>query len=442
MTTQSRRQSGARLTCVVTFALIAGSVSQAAAQAARTNPLRSAPHPVAKDPSPVQQAQYTRHEPSLARTPTRPHMATASQPARLAPPGSAQGTRVSRSPQRGFVPRHQLVSDTQWDQDDVFLDPQVSPQPEVVHPGYMSGEDMFGLTDEYSDSGCCGQVVDTCGDCGACGTCLVGCPTSLLDYFQFFAGVQGFTAPLNRGQTASFGFHYGVNWAAPVPCMPNQPIGMQVGYRGVSANYSGASFTEDSRNQTFLTAGLFRRVDWGLQGGVVIDFLSDEWYYDKLNLTQLRGELSWMFPQSHELGVWFSAGTKTNVIEPIMRVRGQRVTLMEEYEATDLLAFFYRRRFDAVGGGHGRLFAGFSGNGEGLIGADFSLPLTENWALQSGFTYLIPKDGDNRVAFLEEAWNVGMTLVWYPGQRKSVGNDYFRPLFDVADNGNFIVRRL
>ena len=34
-----------------------------------------------------------------------------------------------------------------------------------------------------------------------------------------------------------------------------------------------------------------------------------------------------------------------------------------------------------------------------------------------------------------QAWNVGITLVWYPGQRKSIGNDYFRPLFDVADNG-------
>ena len=84
--------------------------------------------------------------------------------------------------------------------------------------------------------------------------------------------------------------------------------------------------------------------------------------------------------------------------------------------------------------------AGFTGNGEGLIGADFKVPLTVSWALQGEFTYLIPKDGSNRQAHLQEAWNVGISLVWYPGVRKAVGNDYFRPLFDVADNGTFIVR--
>ena len=66
---------------------------------------------------------------------------------------------------------------------------------------------------------------------------------------------------------------------------------MQVGYRGVSSHYSGASFAEDSRDQGFLTAGLFRRVDWGLQGGAVVDILFDDWYYNSLTLTQLRGEL-------------------------------------------------------------------------------------------------------------------------------------------------------
>ena len=264
----------------------------------------------------------------------------------------------------------------------------------------------------------------------------------VLNNFEFFAGVEGFTAPLNRGETGSFGFHYGANWAAPVPCIPNQPFGMQVGYRGVSANYSGASFTEDSREQSFITAGLFRRVDWGLQGGVVVDFLSDKWYYDDLSLTQIRGELSWVYPQCHELGFWFASGSKSNTAESITVVNNRRQSAIEEYESTDLFAFFYRRRFEAVGGGYGRLFAGFTGGSEGLIGGDFALPLTESWALRTGFTYLIPENGNNRVGYLEEAWNVGITLVWYPGCRKATGNDYFRPLFDVADNSNFIVRML
>ncbi len=168
--------------------------------------------------------------------------------------------------------------------------------------------------------------------------------------------------------------------------------------------------------------------------------LSDEWYYDKLELTQLRGEVSWVYPQCHELGFWFSSGLKTNSVESALLVNGTRQGVIEEYEPTDLMAFFYRRRFDEIGGGYGRVFAGFTGSSEGLIGADFKLPLTASLALQSEFTYLIPKDGNNRIAHLEEAWNVGITLIWYPGCRKAVGVDYFRPLFDVADNGDFIVR--
>ena len=215
-----------------------------------------------------------------------------------------------------------------------------------------------------------------------------------------FAGTQGFTGPLNRGETGSFGFHYGANWGVPIPCMMNQPIGIQIGYRGVSSNLSGAAFTEDSRHQSFITAGLFRRVDWGLQGGVVVDILSDKWYYDDLSLTQLRGELSWLFPQCHELGVFFTASSKTNDVASTIWVNNQQRTVIEEYEATDLIAFFYRRRFEAVGGGYGRLFAGATGNSGGLVGGDFDLPMTENWALKTGFTYLIPQDGNNRVAYL------------------------------------------
>jgi hypothetical protein len=220
----------------------------------------------------------------------------------------------------------------------------------------------------------------------------------------------------------------------------NQPVGIQLGYRGVSSNLSGGSFSEDSRHQSFITAGLFRRVDWGLQGGLVVDILSDKWYYDDLSLTQLRGELSWLFPQCHELGVFFTASSKTNTVASTIWVNNQQRTLIEEYEATDLIAFFYRRRFEAVGGGYGRLFAGVTGNSGGLVGGDFDLPMTENWALKTGFTYLIPQDGNNRVAVSDEAWNVSISMVWYPGRRKAVGNDYFRPLFDVADNGIFIPR--
>ncbi len=449
---------------------------EAAAQTAPSNPLRPARRAVV-EPASVQQAVAIQPVRAAART----------GEVRRAGVGAPQDefqsvykpvsygkrvTRASRPAKRvasrstpGFVPLHArtVYAQTQYSQTPTEVLERPVPEQSVLEPSYSSGDPNGIMMEslpgegEFMGSGYGGAASDcdgcaecggrgdcgncgSCGGCGGCGGCLIPCPNWRFDNFEFFGGVQGFTAPLNRGETGSFGFHYGANWAVPVPCVPNRPIGMQLGYRGISSNYSGASFSEDSRNQGFFTAGLFRRVDWGLQGGLVVDVLTDDWYYDTLELTQLRGELSWVYPQHHELGFWFTTATKNNDVQSALVVNGQRSLLIETYEATDLLAFFYRRRFEEVGGGYGRLFAGFTGSSEGLIGADFKLPLMPSVALQTEFTYLVPKDGSNRVAHLQEAWNVGISLVWYPGRRKAVGKDYFRPLFDVADNGNFIVR--
>ena len=41
---------------------------------------------------------------------------------------------------------------------------------------------------------------------------------------------------------------------------------------------------------------------------------------------------------------------------------------------------------------------------------------------------------------INEAWNVSMNLIWYPGRTAVSGaRSIYRPLFDVADNGTFLV---
>jgi len=442
-----RWPSGLRAVCLGVISVTIGLSSPLAAQTVPNNPLRAPQVPPVVEPTHVQPAAAAEpirlaiHSQASAAAPVvaeRPALGrAAAQPAAF-----SYGSRAARPVPGRFVPRHELVVPSQ-----AVEELTVEPMPSEL-PGPMTDMTMeptvmpdMSLSGDCCDTPACGDcAVTDCGGCGTCTGCLIPCPIFAFDNLELFAGTQAFTGPLNLGETASFGFHYGLNWAAPVPCMPNQPLGVQIGYRGVSSNYSGASFSEDSRDQSFITAGVFRRVDWGLQGGAVVDILSDKWYYDDLSLTQVRGELSWVFPQCHELGAFFTAGTKTSVLASTTWINGQQTTLIEEYEPTDLVGFFYRRRFEAVGGGYGRAFGGFTGEGGGLIGADFNLPLTASWALKTNVTYLIPKDGNNRVAYLDEAWNVGLTLVWYPGRRKAVGNDYFRPLLDVADNGTFIPR--
>src|SRR5690606_29288640 len=97
----------------------------------------------------------------------------------------------------------------------------------------------------------------------------------------------------------------------------------------------------------------------------------------------------------------------------------------------------YRRTFEC--GGHYRFWAGFTGRSDGLVGGDAQVPLSDCFAMQTNFNYLIPEEGTGPGA-AEEAWGLGISLVWYPGQTARCGS-LTRPLFNVADNATFLVDR-
>jgi len=303
---------------------------------------------------------------------------------------------------------------------------------EIVNGGTYYEDASTGdlIIGEDSMSGAC-CTDGTCSDC-----CLVPCCTISPGNLEVFAGVEGFTGPTNRGGSASFGFNEGVNWAFPITSF--NCLGGQVGVRATHSSLSGAEFTNEIRNQAFVTGGLFRRVDVGLQGGLVVDYLSEDWYRDA-DVVQLRGELSWVTGGVRDFGCWFTAGT-ASAQEP----SPDNAAVIETWESTDLYAFFFRERIGACLDGEARLYVGFSGQSDGLLGADVRLPLADQWALETGFVYLVPKQGKGRVANMgianvghpQESWNLGINLVWYPGRDR---DPYYRPLFSVADNGSFML---
>jgi len=328
---------------------------------------------------------------------------------------------------------------------------QDAPIPETIDVGGTVVEQMdagytSGCTDCDGDcgDGDCGAGGCSTGSCGTgcCGVCVSCCllpipiPVICMDNFEISMGVHGFTGPTNLGQTGSFGFNEGINWATSLPCTPCGELGVQLGAEFTHSNFSGAEFTNDDRNQVFVTGGVFRRVDWGFQGGVVVDYLSDDWYFNA-DLVQVRGELSWMFPQGHELGAWFTVGTSDDT-STFTNIGAAATT--ETFASTDIFAFFYRTQFDGCGA-QGRLFGGFTGDSDGLIGGDIRLPISSRWALDAGFTYLIPEEATGARGHEQESWNVGINLVWYPGARTATDRDYYRPLFNVANNGSFLVDR-
>jgi hypothetical protein len=289
----------------------------------------------------------------------------------------------------------------------------------------------------------CGHCTDCCGDWNSCGPVPVCCllPRPNLQNLELSGGVHGFTGPLNRGASGSFGFYEGLNLGLPLcgDCFCGQ-----IGGLWTQSNFDGSFIApEEVRNQMFLTAGLFRRVDWGLQAGVVFDYLHDEWDCE-YDLAQLRGELGWRYCGCHELGFRFTVGVDDDVAPlntPVISSSGDSIALQVRdtaVEVNDLFAFYYRRQFAC--GGEGRLFGGFTNHHQGLVGGDVRLPINDCWSLAADFLYVVPSDDDELPGFTEETWNVAVGVVWTPCAKPGCGPNYCRPLFDVANNGTFATR--
>ncbi len=283
--------------------------------------------------------------------------------------------------------------------------------------------------EHYGACDSCGQGSHDC-DAYAIGPLWwVGHPRyrGLLRDLSVFAGVHGFKGPLDEGRNGNFGFHEGVNFGSPL----GGPwgLGYQIGMNVVHSNFTGRGVENEinpgqDRNQVFLTAGIFSRQCIGLNSGVAFDYLSDS-YYTNANLKQIRTETSWRFPTGGELGYWGAYGLDND------RLYDGRL------DPTDLFAFYYRRHFQR--GGDGRLWAGFSGHGDGLFGADIRVPIGHGLALENSINYLIPKSPRSDEGQERESWAVNIQLVWYLGQPAACAlKSPYRPLFSVADNGTFM----
>jgi len=295
-----------------------------------------------------------------------------------------------------------------------------------------------------------GEEHSACASCGSCGT--NGCSLShdyhaleceycghwgWLQEAAVFGGAHAFKGPLDQGQNGNFGFQEGVNFAGPL--WHKMALGYQVGGQFVHSNFSGDNVVTtgtSGRDQTFITAGLFRRAvcETGWQYGAVFDWLDDNYYLD-VTLAQLRTQVSYVGRFGHEVGFW---GT-FNVNNANDNTTNQTI---QEYETTDIYSVFYRRCLR--NGGEGRVWGGVTNNSDGLIGADFRVPLSNRWDLTGGFNYLIPEEGaGNSGGIAEESWGLTMNLVWYPGRNHNgCHNGPYRAMFNVADNNVMFIDRV
>ena len=318
--------------------------------------------------------------------------------------------------------------------------------PQVIGEEIISGEIMPGEIIEGGEIGMLGESCDSCGTCGgceSCGSCFPGTNGGWCwwNNTTIFGGVQGFKGARDEGQNGNFGFHEGINFGAPL--MPCLGVGFQVGYQGVHSDFEGTNlgydYRSDTRNQQFLTAGFFHRVGGCLpwQWGVVWDFQHDDFRNYEADVSQIRVELSRVNCRwGTEIGFWGAFNTGDDAVFDGEEVEEE--TELLAVESKDLYAFFIRHPVNNCG--EGRLWAGWTGDGDGLVGADVWLPVSNCVSFDFGFHYLISDANTEVLAQQEESWSLNMNLVFHMGRtaRRSSCSPY-RPLFRVADNGSFIL---
>lgn len=262
-------------------------------------------------------------------------------------------------------------------------------------------------------------------------------PRRLVDETAIFIGAQGFTSPLDLGTNGNFGYHEGVNFAGHFGRwlgLGSMGIGYQVGATFLQSDLNGNlvnGVQTKERDQQFLTAGLFRRAHdgYGLQGGAVFDYMHDN-FYAKYNVSQIRGEFSYLTLPGHEFGFWGAF----SVHDASVLVNGATVG----YQTINMYNGFYRYTFR--NGAQGRMWGGGTDFKQGVLGADFRLPLSNKWDLWGWYNYLIP-NSNGFVGATQQGWNLTLNLVWYPGRRPcGTHNTPFRALFAPADN-NWMISR-
>jgi hypothetical protein len=320
-----------------------------------------------------------------------------------------------------------------------------------VHFEDGCGCDSCGQSGAYFEDGCgagscCGRGGCAPGDCWLAGL------GGILRNGEYFFGGTGFQEPLYTSPTSTdgsqqiqdsnFGFYGGFNFSSPLCRLTCGILSGQIGLRSVQTNFSGNEFTNESRDQLFVTGGLYRRVDYGFQFGVVGDFLQDEFYGD-VGVSQIRADLGWVYAGGSTMGFRYTGGQEDDVSAGTFAgddFTDQNVRVHDQYR------FYYRS--SGPTGGYGELFAGWTEDNQTILGLDFDIPVTDRIAVESNLTYFFNDDAASsafpNTTFLgsnaDEAWNISVGFVYRP-QGRGYYKNYDRPLFDVADNGTMLLRR-
>ncbi len=305
-----------------------------------------------------------------------------------------------------------------------------------VEEGYGGGCDDCGGSD-LCLGGSCGMACDR-GGCppGLIGECWLAGLGGLLYRADYFTGAQSWDSPVfdnsqNSDYNGGSGFYAGTNLGLPLCRLTCGLVSGQVGVRATLSEISGSP----NISQIFATGGFYRRVDYGLQFGAVVDYLQEDVLFNA-QVMQVRGDIGWVYDGGNTLGFRFAKGIQDEQVPDIVPGAGAaqfRLQTLDNYRV------YYRT--SCVAGGYSDLYLGWTDDSHILGGIDVDMPITERVALQAGTTYALPTANANLLGGnANDAWNLYVGFVFRP-QGRCWYQSYDRPILPVADNGSMILRR-
>ena len=259
----------------------------------------------------------------------------------------------------------------------------------------------------------------------------------LFDNLILSAEKTAFKTDLNNG-AGSFGLAQTINWSAAVT--PQGAVTAQYGIRTVQ----GDMFSQQSRNQTFMTAGIFRRFALiPLQGGVAVDWLHDHSQFGSIDVRQMRCELSLRSFSNLEYG--FMGGFDVFQDRPALP---RNMELLPDYQTSwafaavdvqDYYLLFVRKHLAT--GGQVEFRCGATARGDLVLTALGEAAISDRLAVNGGFSVLAPSEGRSVQGNYRESWSMSLGVVLYfRGGAMSRPANLHRPMFDVAGNNSLFTR--
>ena len=199
--------------------------------------------------------------------------------------------------------------------------------------------------------------------------------------------------------------------------------------------------TSSSEQQTFVTAGLYKRSDvcnddrisWG---AVYDQFFGHQWGLQagEVYLSQFRGIAGYALSESNEVGVWGTVHTNTD-----NTVTGFATPLRAMNQAN----VYWRHNYDF--GGQTMAYVGGVDRadvGSWLIGVLGQAPLNDSTSIYTNVTFAFPGSKTGPVGSNELEWNLGAGLMYSWGGKavsSSVSGQKGLPLLPVANNGSLLI---